>query len=72
MAQLLQYNYAQVLESGECVGCGTYSYEIDHYLYIAVAVNDNVYIGKWYNRADSTWYLNPEFTERWDDCPDYV
>lgn len=71
MSQLLQYCYAQVLESGECVGCGTSSYEINHPLYILVSINDNSYVGKWYNREDSTWYLDSGFTQRWDDCPDY-
>lgn len=58
----LQYNYAQVLESGECVGCLTMSYEVNHPLYIEVPTADGDYVGSWYNREDGHWYADSEFT----------
>ena len=57
----LQYDYAQVLESGECVGVITSSDVIDHPWYILIPDNNNDYIGKWYNRSDEKWYYESEF-----------
>ena len=59
----LQYNYAQVLESGECVGCITSTYEVNHFMYIEVSDADDIYVGKWYNRENGKWYYNNDFTE---------
>lgn len=61
MSVNLQYDYAQVLESGECVGVITSSYVVDHPLYVLIPDNNNDYIGKWYNRADEKWYYEQEF-----------
>ena len=59
----LPYNYAQVLETGECVGCVTSSYIIDHPLYIEVPDANDAYVGSWYNRADGHWYADSAFSE---------
>lgn len=58
----LQYDYAQVLESGECVGVITSSYEVNHPLYVLIPDNNNDYIGHWYNRADGLWYTSSDFS----------
>lgn len=58
----LQFDYAQVLESGECVGCFTSSYEINHPLYILVPNMTSDYVGSWYNRADGHWYADSQFS----------
>lgn len=63
----LPYNYAKIrLDSGLCVGCMTYSYEINNEAYIPVPRASNDYMGKYYNRQDGLWYYNPEFTEIFD------
>lgn len=60
----LQYNYAQLLvDTGECVGMITTSYEIDHPAYVLVPTMDNAYIGKYYH--DGNWYEDAEFTIPW-------
>lgn len=60
----LQYNYAGILvDTGECVTCATYSYEINHPAYIAVPRASDDYIGKYYH--DGNWYEDAEFTIPW-------
>lgn len=60
----LQYNYAGIdLETGECMSCGTYSYEIDDPAFIPVPKAYNDYIGKYYH--DGSWYADAEFTIPW-------
>lgn len=60
----LQYNYANIiLETGKCVGCGTYSYEITDPRFIPVPRAYNDYIGKYYH--DGAWYEDAEFTIPW-------
>lgn len=68
----LQYTYAKVrLDSGLCVGCMTYSYEINNAAYIRVPTLDD-YIGKYYNiNGDQMWYLDAEFTQLWEECPSH-
>ena len=62
----LQYSYAQVLETGECVGCITSSTVVDHPLYIEVPNAESYYVGKWYNRETGLWYYDSQFTEIFD------
>lgn len=60
MSQLLQYTYATIdLETGECYGCMTYSFEIINEAYIPVPTLDD-YVGKYYK--DGLWYVDSEFT----------
>lgn len=60
----LQYNYANIiLETGECVGCGTYSYEINSPAFIRIESTSSQYIGKYYH--DGAWYEDAEFTIPW-------
>lgn len=60
----LQYNYATIdLETGECIACATYSYEIDDPAYIAIPRAYDVYVGKYYH--DGSWYEDAEFTIPW-------
>lgn len=60
----LQYNYAGIiLETGECVSCMTYSYEINDPAFIPVPKAYNDYIGKYYH--DGSWYADAEFTIPW-------
>lgn len=57
----LQYSYATIdLETGECYGCMTYSYEINHEAYIQVPYASRNYVGKYYK--DGIWYEDAEFT----------
>lgn len=63
----LLYNYAKIrLDSGLCVGCKTYSYEIINDAYIPVPDARNEYIDKYYNRADGLWYYDAAFTQIFD------
>lgn len=60
----LQYNYATIIiETGRCIACATYSYEIDDPAYIVVPRAYNDYIGKYYH--DGSWYEDAEFTIPW-------
>lgn len=59
----LPYNYAKIrLESGLCVGCATYSYEINHEAYIPVPHASDDYVDKYYNRALDLWFEDELFT----------
>lgn len=59
----LAYNYARIdVETGLCLGCMTYSYEIINDAYIPVPHMSNDYIDKYYNREDGLWYVDSEFT----------
>lgn len=63
----LQYNYAKIrLDSGLCVGCMTFSYEIINEAYIPVPRASNEYAGKYYNQADGLWYYDADFTQIFD------
>lgn len=60
----LQYNYATIIvETGRCIACATYSYEIDDPAYIVVPRAYNDYVGKYYH--DGAWYEDAEFTIPW-------
>lgn len=60
----LQYNYAGIdLETGECMSCMTYSYEINDPAFIPVPKAYNDYIGKYYHNG--SWYEDAEFTIPW-------
>lgn len=64
MSVNLQYNYADIIvETGLCVGCGTYSYEIDYPGYILVPEASSEYVGKYYHNG--SWYEDAEFTIPW-------
>ena len=59
----LLYNYAKInLSTGECVGCKTYSYEINNAAYIPVPTISNGYVGKYYNQQDGHWYADAAFS----------
>jgi hypothetical protein len=63
----LAYNYAKIrLDTGLCVGCKTYSYEIINDAYIPVPRSSDDFIGKYYNRSDNTWYHDAGFTQVFD------
>ena len=60
----LQYNYASIMvDTGLCVGCGTYSYEINDPAFVLVPSASSAYIGKYYH--DGSWYEDAEFTIPW-------
>ena len=62
MSVNLQYNYAQInIETGECVGCFTTSYVINHPNYVEIPTADSNYIGKYYNQSNGLWYYELEF-----------
>lgn len=71
MSQLLQYDYAMIDENGRCYGSMTYSCEVPLDNYILVPISSNDYIGKYYNRADELWYLDAEFTQLWEEAPQW-
>ena len=59
----LAYNYARIVVStGECVGCKTYSYEINDSRYIPVPDARDEYVGKYYNATTDLWYEDAAFT----------
>ena len=63
----LPYNYAKIrLDSGLCVGCMTYSYEINNEAYIAVPRASSDYVGKYYNRQNGLWYYDQDMTQIFD------
>lgn len=63
----LPYNYAKIrTDSGLCVGCATYSYEINNRAYIPVPRYSDDYVGKYYNQQDSLWYYDAEFSQIFD------
>lgn len=60
----LQYNYADIeLDTGKCIGCATYSYEINNPAFIPVPYASNEYLGKYYH--DGAWYEDAEFSIPW-------
>jgi len=68
----LPYNYAQVEpDTGLCISCCTYSYEIPLHYYIPVPDATNDYIGKYYNFSDQLWYLTSDFSQIWADAPQW-
>lgn len=63
----LQYNYAKInLTTGECVGCATFSYQINNAAYITVPRASDEYIGKFYNQSNGLWYYDAQFTQIFD------
>lgn len=59
----LQYNYAQIdLETCQCVGVFTSSYEIPLPDYIAIPNADECYQDKYYNPSTDLWYEDASFT----------
>ena len=59
----LAYNYAKIrINSGMCVSCMTYSYEIINDAYIPVPDAQDDYIGTYYNRDTDLWYEDAEMT----------
>lgn len=68
----LQYNYVKInLETGECLFCRTYSYEVPLDGFIQVPVYSSEYRGKYYNQADGLWYLDAAFTQLWEEAPQW-
>lgn len=64
MATNLAYNYAEIdLETGECFSIMTTSYPIDNPAMIAVPVDDDEYVGKYY--INGNWYEDAEGTIPW-------
>jgi hypothetical protein len=59
----LQYNYAQIdLETYQCIGVFTSSYEIPLPDYIAIPTTDDRYHDKYYNPSTDLWYEDAAFT----------
>lgn len=68
MSVNLQYNYAKInLDTGECIFCMTFSYEVPLPEYILVPEHTNDYVGKFYNQSEGKWYADAEFTVA---CPE--
>ena len=68
MSLNLQYNYASIdVNTGRCVGCATFSYEIPLSNYIEVPYPSNDYIGKYYSFDTDLWYLDQALTIEADD-----
>ena len=62
-SMLLEYRYAIInLETGECLACMTFSYEIINDAYIPVPHGDNSYRHSFYNQQDGLWYTDGTFT----------
>ena len=67
MSMNLEFNYAVInLQTGKCLACATFSYEIINDAYIAVPHAYHAYVGKYYNQADGIWYYDADFTEFFD------
>ena len=68
----LQYNYANVEpDTGLCVSCMTYSYQVPLSNYIEIPYTTNDYCGKYYNFDNGLWYWDAEFTQLWEECPSH-
>lgn len=62
----LRYNYAKIrTDSGLCVACATFSYEINNAAYVLVPSDSGDYVGKYYHEGH--WYADAEFTV---PCPE--
>lgn len=60
----LYYKYAEIdLETGECLGIMTTTREIDNPAMIAIPVEDDEYIGKYY--INGAWYVDAAGTIPW-------
>ena len=71
-SMLLEYNYCKInLETGECIFCATYSYQVPLAEYILVPEANSGYRGKFYNQADELWYLDAGFTQLWEEAPQW-
>lgn len=63
----LEFKYAVInLQTGECLACATFSYEIINDAYIPVPHARSYYEHKFYNQADGLWYYDGEFTQIFD------
>lgn len=63
----LEFNYAVInLQTGECLGCGTFSYEIINEAYIPVPYAYSSYRHKYYDRETESWFYDAEFTRPFD------
>ena len=59
------YNYAEIdLETGECTGVRTQTYQIDHPALIQIPTDDDNYIGKYY--LNGAWYEDAAGTIPWE------
>lgn len=73
MSVNLQYNYANIdTTTFQCVGCGTYSYQVPLWNYIEVPYATDDYCDKYYNyNGDQMWYWDSAFTQLWEECPSH-
>jgi hypothetical protein len=63
----LEFNYAVInLQTGECIGCLTFSYEIDNEAYIPAPHAYSSYRHKFYDRETEAWFYDAEFTQPFD------
>lgn len=63
MSMTLAYNYCYInLETGECLGSATFSYEIINDAYLPVPDARDEYVGKYYNRITDLWYEDSAMT----------
>lgn len=69
----LQYNYAQIdLDTCECVGVLTSTYQIPLPDYIEIPVYTDDYYEKYYNlNGDQKWYWDADFIQLWEECPSH-
>lgn len=60
----LYYKYAEIdIDTGECLGVRTQTYEVNNPALIPIPVEDDNYIGKYY--INGSWYEDPEGTIPW-------
>lgn len=63
----LEFNYAVInLQTGQCLGCATFSYEIINDAYIPVPHAYSSYKYKYYNQENGLWFYDAEFTQPFD------
>lgn len=64
MEPRMYFKYAEIdLETGECLGIRSQSYELNNPALIPIPVNDTNYIGKYY--INGNWYEDAEGTIPW-------
>lgn len=63
----LEFKYAVInLQTGECLACATFSYEIINDAYIPVPHARSYYTGKFFDRDTESWFYDAEFTRPFD------
>ena len=73
MSMTLEYNYAIIdTITGQCGGCLTQTYALNHPAYVAVPEATDDYVDKYYNiNGDQMWYWDAEFSQLWEECPSH-